>query len=469
MSEQSQIKQRDRRISELEADLARANQQLQQQQQIIIKLQQQIAPDEKQLQQQFTHLSENNLDNTGIETTQNQQPKMKLRKKQPSRLSRLQFFSIVAGVVLAITLIGLAINRRQNSPPPEAVSSPPTNIPQTKNTPVSPPVSSLPIPVSPLNTLPPLQQTNVELTYNITNSPNFQKSQKLQSIVDRAVSLATDKKLPKKALSITLIDAKTGKYGAYQQDELRYPASIVKMFWMVYSYSLIKNNPLSEANFTLYLNKMIKNSDNDSASYVVDTITGTESGNDFQGEEYENWLQKRNQLNKYFQQAGYTNINLNQKVFPINYLNISQPQGAELKMRGNPEKPIRNKMTTLHAARLLYEIYNVQAISPDYSGKMINLLRIDSQTRNLKKYDQNPNEFNPVRGFFSEPLPSNIDFGGKAGWTSNTRQEAAYIATPDGKAAYILVVFAEDRAYAYDWKIFPQISSMIFDRMTNDK
>jgi hypothetical protein len=454
VSEQSQIKQRDRRISELEADLARANQQLQQQQQKILKLQQQIAPDEKQ----FTHLSENNLDNTGIEKTPNQQTKMKLRKKQPNRLSRLQFFSIVAGVVLAITVIGLAINRRQNSRPPEAVPSSPINIPQTTNT-----------PVSPLNTLPPLQQTNVELSYNLPTSQTFQKSDKLQSIVNRTVRLATDKKLPKKALSITLIDTKTGKYGAYQQDELRYPASIVKMFWMVYSYSLIKNNLLNEADFTLDLDKMIKNSDNDSASDVVDRITNTQSGGDFQGEEYENWLQKRNQLNKYFQQAGYTNINLNQKVFPINYLNISQPQGAELKMRGNPEKPIRNKMTTLHAARLLYEIYNNQAISPDYSMKMINLLRIDSQTRNLKKDDQNPNEFNPVRGFFSESLPSNIDFGGKAGWTSNTRQEAAYIATPDGKAAYILVVFAEDRAYAYDWKIFPQISSLVFDRMTNGK
>lgn len=461
MSEQSQIKQRDRRISELEADLARANQKLQQQQQKIIKLQQQIPPDEKQ----FTQLSEKNLDNTGIEKTPNQQTKMKLRKKQPNRLSRLQFFSIVAGVVLAITVIGLAINRRQNSRPPEAVSSSPTNIPQTKNT----PVSSLPIAVSPLNTFPPLQQTNVELTYNIPTSPNLQKSQKLQSIVDRTVRLATNKKLPKKALSITLIDTKTGKYGAYQQDDLRYPASIVKMFWMVYSYSLIKNNSLSEADFTPYLDKMIKNSDNDSASYVVNIITNTQSGSDFQGEEYENWLQKRNQLNKYFQQAGYTNINLNQKVFPINSLNISQPQGIELKMRGNPEKPIRNKMTTQHAARLLYEIYNGQAISRDYSEKMINLLRIDSQTRNLKKDDQNPNEFNPVRGFFSESLPSNIDFGGKAGWTSNTRQEAAYIATPDGKAAYILVVFAEDRAYAYDWKIFPQISSLVFDRMTNGK
>ena len=41
-----------------------------------------------------------------------------------------------------------------------------------------------------------------------------------------------------------------------------------------------------------------------------------------------------------------------------------------------------------------------------------------------------------------------VYFGSKAVWTSGSRQEAAYIATPDGKAAYILVLFAEDRVYA---------------------
>ncbi|MBD2771570.1 hypothetical protein [Iningainema tapete] len=55
----------------------------------------------------------------------------------------------------------------------------------------------------------------------------------------------------------------------------------------------------------------------------------------------------------------------------------------------------------------------------------------------------------------------------KSSWTSGSRQEAAYISTPDGKTAYILVVFAEDRAYAYDWEIFPQISRLVFNRMTN--
>ena len=98
---------------------------------------------------------------------------------------------------------------------------------------------------------------------------------------------------------------------------------------------------------------------------------------------------------------------------------------------------------------------------------MAQLLTIDSETRNIKKSDKNPNEFNPVRGFLSESLPNNVQFMGKAGWTSDTRNDAAIIATPDGKAAYILVVFADDSSYADDWDIFPSISELVFNRMTN--
>lgn len=97
---------------------------------------------------------------------------------------------------------------------------------------------------------------------------------------------------------------------------------------------------------------------------------------------------------------------------------------------------------------------------------MANLLTIDPQTRLTKKDDQDTEHFNPVRGFLSESLPSNIYFGAKAGWTSFTRNEAAYIATPDGKVGYILIVFGEDKAYAYDWKIFPKMSKMVFEKMT---
>jgi hypothetical protein len=46
-----------------------------------------------------------------------------------------------------------------------------------------------------------------------------------------------------------------------------------------------------------------------------------------------------------------------------------------------------------------------------------------------------------------------VYFGGKAGWTSGSRQEAVYIATPDGKAAYILKKVLNDtsRKHQANW------------------
>ncbi|MDY6902628.1 MAG: serine hydrolase, partial [Cyanobacteriota bacterium] len=204
---------------------------------------------------------------------------------------------------------------------------------------------------------------------------------------------------------------------------------------------------------------------NEAASYIVDRITKTEYKQNIKAEEYKEWRTKRLQINQYFQQAGYDNINVSQKTLPIPSLKLSRAKGSELKLRNNNRKPILNKISTQQVARLLYEIQKKQSVSEKSSSKMANLLRIDAKTRNIKRHDKNPNEFNPVRGFLSAPLANNVDFKGKAGWTSRSRNDAGIITTPNGKT-YILVVFGEDRAYASDWKIFPEISQLVFNRMT---
>lgn len=381
-----------------------------------------------------------------------------LTPKRRAKLSRLQFASLVTVVAVVMTLIGLAVMRREN-PRPE---------PSARETAIAPlpPNSAVPQATSPYSPLPQFRHKNVGLVYNIKTPPNLNKSHELQAIVDEVVALAAATGLPKQPLSITLIDAKTGKYAEYQEQKLRYPASVAKMFWLVYLYAKIENSLLNEAEFTRYLNQMIKKSDNEAASYILDSITDTASGEKLEGEEYKNWLNKRKQVNRFFQEAGYKDINISQKTFPIPYLKLYEPKGRDLQMRGEPKTPLRNKITTQQAARLLYEISEGQAVSPDSSQKIADLLTIDSATRIVNKEQKNPEYFNPVHGFLSQSLPTNVYFGGKAGWTSDSRQEAAYIATPDGKAAYILVIFAEDRAYAYDWKIFPKMSRLIFDRMT---
>lgn len=374
-------------------------------------------------------------------------------KKRSAQLLRLQFASIVIGVALTIASIGLVLFKQQNADSTEKAAKE-VNQSTVRSTPTA---SASPVKL-PENIEP------SKLAYNITTSPRFTQSKELQNIVDEVVDLTKKKKFPTQPLSITLIDIKTGKIAGYQQEKLRYPASVVKLFWMVYLYAQIEKDILSESDFSQYLDEMIEKSDNEAASYIVDQISNTKYQENIQGEESKNWKNKRLQVNQYFQKAGYDNINVSQKTFPIPYLKLAKPEGSELILRENWENPIRNKISTQQVARLLYEISSNQSVSAIYSKKMAKWLTIDSETRKLKKDDKNPNEFNPVRGFLSASLPDNVDFKGKAGWTSNSRNDAGIITIPDGKA-YILVVFADDKAYASDWDLFPQISKLVFNSM----
>lgn len=374
-------------------------------------------------------------------------------KKRSTQLLRLQFAGIVTGVALIVSLIGLFLYKK------DADNKQITNT-ENKSTPE---LSLLTVPsASPLA----LNQTidSSDLAYNIQTSPKLNKNKKLQKIVNEVVNFTESQKFPTQSLSITIIDVETGEYAGYQQERLRYPASVVKLFWMVNLYAQIEKGILSEEEFPQYLDAMIKKSDNEAASYIIDRITKTEYKQNIKGEEYKKWRTKRLKINQYFQQAGYDNINISQKTFPIPSLKLSRAKGSELKLRDNPRKPIRNKISTQQVARLLYEIYQNQSVSEKSSLKMAELLNIDAETRNVLRDEINLDEFNPVRGFLSASLPNNVDFKGKAGWTSNSRNDAGIITTPNGKT-YILVVFGENKAYAYDWQIFPDISKLVFNRM----
>ncbi|WP_414619744.1 serine hydrolase [Calothrix sp. CCY 0018] len=375
-------------------------------------------------------------------------------KKRSAQLLRLRFASIVIGVALTIASIGLVLLKQQNADSTEKGAKEVNQSTAVRSTPTAS--------ASPTKSLESIDTS--KLAYNITTSPQFTQSKQLEKIVNRVVDLAKEKNLPTQPLSITLIDIKTGKTAGYQQEKFRYPASVVKLFWMVYLYAQIEKEILSEADFTQYLDEMIKKSDNDSASYIVDKISHTEYQENIQGEESRNWKKKRLQVNQYFQQAGYDNINVSQKTFPISSPNLSQPEGSELILRENRENLIRNQISTQQVARLLYEIYKKQSVSSNSSKKMAKWLTIDAQKRNIKKDDENSDEFNPVRGFLSASLPNDVDFKGKAGLTSNSRNDAGIITTPDGKT-YILVVFADDEAYASDWDLFPEISRLALNSM----
>ncbi|HLO47596.1 MAG TPA: serine hydrolase, partial [Kamptonema sp.] len=196
-----------------------------------------------------------------------------------------------------------------------------------------------------------------------------------------------------------------------------------------------------------------------------DTITATESGAELTKEELKTWIDKRSWVNRFFESAGYRDINVSQKNFPIPYLKLERPdQGRDLQIRGKDAVPIRNYLTTFDVARLLYEIDSGQAVSKEYSKKMKNLLRRELNPDVWKK-----KEYNSIAGFFAESLPQDSYVFSKVGWTFESRQDAAIIESPDGKVRYILVIFADNQGFADDWKIFPNISRMVYERMVNNR
>ena len=306
---------------------------------------------------------------------------------------------------------------------------------------------------------------NSEVTYNLQTPPNLKESEQLQAIVNEVVEMADDKRLPKNPLSITLINVKTGEIAGYSESKERYPASVVKMFWMAAVYAEIEAGILNEGALNRYIAKMIKNSDNDAAAVILDKITNTRSSRArLSKKEFVTWLNKRQFVNRFFRAAGYWTLNINQKTFPVYDINMPAPRGTDLQMRGNPNAPIRNKITTEHAARLLYEIcVSGQAVSPSASQKMSAWLKRDLNSEVWKKQDG----FNPIRGLLGEGLAdTDVEFYSKAGWTPGTRNDVAFVRSPDGETAYILAVFGDSSAYARDGKIFPKMSRLVFDRMS---
>lgn len=307
-------------------------------------------------------------------------------------------------------------------------------------------------------------QKGEDFVYNVKVPPNQVYNKELQTLVDELVEIARKKGLSTSSLSISLIDVSNPKlhyFSGYQNRTLRFPASVAKLFWMVAFYGAVKNGIVeNESDFYSDLEQMMRVSNNDAASRILDKITDTTSGEKIEGIELNKWIDKRLKINRFFQKSGYDGIQLAIKNYPIYYLNQQEPIGRDLQLREIKPESYRNLVTTDQAARLLYEIYTRQAISPTMSRKMAYLL-----TRDLdpKVWKNDPS--NGIKGFLGESLPTNIYFASKVGYTSTSRQEVAFVRTLDDRVIYILAIFADDPAYAKDEDIFPQMSRYVFDRL----
>jgi beta-lactamase class A len=238
-------------------------------------------------------------------------------------------------------------------------------------------------------------------------------------------------------LALSIIDLTTPDApirADYHGDASFYPASLVKLFFMVETYRQGKLTPEIER----ALREMISVSDNDAAAFLVDILTDTCSGSELQGKALDDFLDRRRKLNRSFAALGY-DISAMMKPWSFG------PFGRDMQALGE-NKVNRNRASSNSFASLLLWIVRRHAVSPQASDAMMSLLE-----RPLSPL--RPTE-NQVKEYFGESLPPGAKLWSKEGDTSEVRHDAAYIELPSGRK-FIIVILT--RGAADDKTLLPSI------------
>ncbi len=246
---------------------------------------------------------------------------------------------------------------------------------------------------------------------------------------------------------------------SYRGVERIYPASIVKLFYLVAIQEWLEGGMVAES---WELNRAIRDaiveSSNDATNLIVDVLTGTTSGPELPPKPFETWQKQRNIVNRYFQSLNWSeleSINVNQKTW------CDGAYGREKAFLGELMEN-RNTLTTDAVARLLHSIIGGVAVSRERSQKMMQLLK---RSLNPAEFVESDGE-NQITGFLGEGLPQNAQIWSKAGWMSRVRHDAAYIEIPN-LPPYLLTVFTEGKENAQNKSILPFISRSIVEALIN--
>lgn len=279
---------------------------------------------------------------------------------------------------------------------------------------------------------------------------------RLQKVVDDSVAATLTefaaKQLQSNQIAVTLVDLRDGlrpETASFRGRVKIYPASVVKLFYLAAAHRWMEDGRLADrAELRRALRDMIVDSSNDATHYVLDALTDTTSGPELPDAEMEVWGEKRNAVNRYFKSLGYTGINANQK--PWN----DGPYGRDRIWVGKDYEN-RNALTTDATAQLLSEIALGRCVSRSRSEAMMKLLARDPFGKTSDPDDQ-------AHGFTGSAMLPGARLWSKAGWTSTTRHDAAYVELPDGRK-FVLVTFTSN--HASDRDIIPFVAKQVMQRL----
>ena len=269
-------------------------------------------------------------------------------------------------------------------------------------------------------------------------APLASSSPRVQAIAEGAAAAALaqfrEQKLQPDQLAVTVVDLRDRAQpalGSVRGEVPIYPASVIKLFYLAAAHRWLEDGRLADTpELRRAMKDMIVSSSNDATHYIIDLLTGTTSGPELPEDELRAWFEQRNAVNRYFATLGYTDIVANKKPWG------DGPYGRESQAIKLLE-PKRNMLTTDATARLLAEIVTGQCVSATRSAEMMELLARNPAARE--------GDADTQARFTGPALPPGANLWSKAGWTSQTRHDAAYVELPGG-AKFVLVVFTTGHA-----------------------
>jgi len=234
----------------------------------------------------------------------------------------------------------------------------------------------------------------------------------------------------------------------WQGNEQRYPASVVKLVYLVAVEAWIQRQWLGSTDeLRRALADMVQHSSNDATGYLVDLLSGTTSGVELPPGPFAQWSHQRQLVNGWLAELGWAELegcNACQKTWG------DGPYGRERQSYGeNLEN--RNRLNTEGTARMLQAVMAGALVSPPASRRMQALL-----ARPLDPAQRAADPENQVDGFLGGGLPEGAQLWSKAGWMSQARHDAAYVEA-EGVAPTLLVAFSEGKVCAEDDLLLPQI------------
>ena len=244
-----------------------------------------------------------------------------------------------------------------------------------------------------------------------------------------------------------------GSGASWNQDQILYPASVVKLFYAVAVEQWIQSDLIPDGDeLRRAVRDMITDSSNDATGLVVDLLTGTTSGPELHGERWEIWTQQRHLINAWLQNLAWPElreVNCCQKTWG------DGPYGRE-KMFYGVDNSNRNGLSTAATARMLEAVMTGAVVSPLACRRLQGLLR-----RSLDQKQRHADPENQVDGFLGEGLPQDALLWSKAGWMSQARHDAAWFQTSNEQPPTMMVVFTTGSYCAEDTSLLPKLARQL--------